>query len=95
MDGQALGEPIGGVGGDVLPFVGDGGGAVGELIEGSGVVVLGTDMLGEAGGAWVLDGVEDAAANAERLGGLGDHACQLAAAEDGEGVGRFRHLATG
>src|SRR5262249_21250423 len=78
------GEVTNGVDRDVFPFDRDDVEALGEAVEGGVVVVLGDDELGDVAGASVGDVVEDAAADIEGVASEGEHAAELAAAENAD-----------
>ena len=84
VDGGVGCEPLGGVGRDVLELVGDDLCAADQACERFIVVVGRNDEFADFGGGAVGVGIKKAEAEAEGEPGEGEHAAELAAAEDAD-----------
>src|SRR6267154_736999 len=89
IDGDAFGEKIGGLYGNVFKFVGDEFEAAGEFFECSLIAVVSRDALGDAAHGGFGRGVEKAEMQTERVARESEHVAELSAAEDADGHARL------
>ena len=89
IDGNALGQKIGGFHGNVFEFIGDQLEAAGEFFEGGLIGVIGSDALGNAAHGGFGRRIEKTKMQAEGIARQGEHVTELSAAENADGHARF------